>query len=89
MPVFTFRQRLKIALGGLASFSGMIVFACALLTATGAANLVVVFQEPAFIFLAVFVAALDAACGLLIVFSNKEIVLSLRPEQNKTSNNAD
>jgi hypothetical protein len=89
LPTYTFSQRLKIALGGFISFTGMMVFACAILTLTGAVNLAIVFQGTIFVFIAAVVAGLNLVCGLLLLLGNKEIVLSFASDQNKTNNNAD
>jgi hypothetical protein len=89
MPAFSTAQRLKIALGGFVSFAGFIITVCAILSATGAANLQLVFQNGLAAVIVTAVAALDVACGLLLVFRNKEIVLSFASHQEKTDNNTD
>lgn len=89
MPFFSTAQRLKIALGGFASFTGFITIACAVLSATGAANLQLVFQNGLAVVLVAAVAALDVACGLLLVLRNKGIFLSFASHQEKTDNNTD
>jgi hypothetical protein len=87
MPVFSTVQRLKIAFGGFVSFTGFIVLACAILTATGAANLELVFGSGLGTAVVTTVAVLDVVCGLFLVLRNKEIVLSFTSHQEKTDNN--
>jgi hypothetical protein len=89
MPIFSTVQRLKIALGGFTSFTGFIIVASVILSATGAANLELVFQNGLAVGIAATVAALDIGCGLLLVLKNKEIVISFNSQQEKTHNNAD
>jgi hypothetical protein len=88
MPVFSVAQRLKIALGGFASFTGFVILVCAILSATGAANLELVFQNGFAVSIAVAVAALDVGCGVLLILRNKEILFSFASHQEKTSDNA-
>jgi hypothetical protein len=82
-------QRLKIALGGFVSFAGLAVLACAFLTLSGAADLSTVFQSNITLWVISAIAALDIGCGLLLILRNREIILSLAANQEKTSNNAD
>lgn len=89
MPTFSNTQRLRIALGGFVSFTGLVVLACVILTLTGAANLTSVFQNELSVAIVLTVGALDVACGLIIVQRNKEIALSIASHQKKTNNNAD
>jgi hypothetical protein len=71
IPTFSNSQRLKIALGGFVSFIGLLVLACAMLTLTGAANLASLFQNELLAAIACAIGALDIACGLILVLSNK------------------
>ncbi|MCW4009080.1 MAG: hypothetical protein NWF05_00460 [Candidatus Bathyarchaeota archaeon] len=82
-------QRLKIALGGFVSFIGLAVLSCAILTLTGTVDLALVFQNDFALAAAFAVAALDVGCGLLLILRNREIVLSLASNQEKTRNNTD
>ncbi len=88
MPVFSDTQRLKIALGGFVSFTGLLILVSAILNATGTANLGLVFQSGLAIAIASIVALLDVACGLLLVLEGKKINL-FASHQKKPNNNAD
>ncbi len=89
MPTFSTAQRLKIALGGFVSFTGLAILACTILTLTGAANLASIFQDAVSAIIVTIVGGLDVACGLLLVFRNKEIVLSFTAHQEKPNENTD
>jgi hypothetical protein len=89
IPTFSISQRLKIALGGFVSFTGLLVLACAMLALTGAANLASLFQGELSVVIPCAIGALDVACGLILVLSDKEIALSFASYQDKTSNDAD
>jgi hypothetical protein len=69
--------------------TGLVVLACAILTLTGAANLASVLQNELSVAIVSTVGALDVACGLILVFRNKEIALSIASHQKETNNNAD
>ena len=80
---------MKIALGGFVSFTGLVILACVVLALTGDTNLAAIFQNSIAIAIVSAVGTLDIVCGLLLVFRNKEIVLSLTSHQEKTHNHAD
>jgi hypothetical protein len=87
MPVFSAAQRLKIALGGFISFTGFLLLVSAIVSATRAANLELVFPDGSAVAIVAAEAALDVACGLLLMLRNKEILLSFASHQEKTNNN--
>jgi hypothetical protein len=89
MPVFSTAQRLKIALGGFVSFIGVVILVSVVLDATGAVNLALVFESGLARAVASAVAALDVACGAILLLKNKEVGLSFASHQKKTNNNTD
>jgi hypothetical protein len=82
-------QRLKIALGGFVSFIGVAVLSLAVLTLTDSADLPAVMQGNVALVAISVVAALDIGTGLLLILKNREIILSLTANQQKTSDQAD
>lgn len=86
MPIFSLSHRIKIALGGFASFIGAIVLVCAILIVTGSVDTLIFLQNPSALFLALTVATLDIACGLLLVFADRKIVFSFASKKKKTHN---
>ena len=88
MSTFSKVQRLKIALGGFVSFTGVIILGCAILTATGTVDLASILQNELSVALVSTVGALDVVCGLILVLKNKKIVLSFATHQEKTNNHA-
>jgi hypothetical protein len=66
MPVFSIGQRLRIALGGFISFTGVIILVCVVLALTNTANLSVVFQGSNLVFMITIVGILDIVCGLIL-----------------------
>ena len=73
MPIFSMSQRLKIALGGFISFTGVIILICIVLALTNTANLSVVLQGVNLVFLITIVGVLDIVCGLILLLGKKEI----------------
>ena len=76
MPIFSNVQRMKIALGGLATLVGILVLACVGLTLTGSANLALVFQGWSVVPLTCAVGALDLICGLSVILGKRKVILS-------------
>ena len=66
MPYFSFRERVKIALGGFAFFAGLILVILAFLTTTGAANLESIIPNEVMVAAAAVVGILDVICGFLL-----------------------
>lgn len=89
MPIFSNAQRLRIALGGFISFSGLAIIACAILTLTGTADLTIVFQSNLSITIILTIGVIEIISGLLLFLRNKEISLSLASNQEKTNNHID
>jgi hypothetical protein len=80
-------QRLKIALGGFVSFTGLVVLAAVILTATGAANMNTVFQSGVTIGAVALLGFLDVLCGVLLVFREKRIKGLFASQKKKPNNN--
>jgi hypothetical protein len=89
MPVFSTAQRLKIALGGFVSFVGLIIVVSVVLDAAGAVNLEAVFQEGLALAVVSAVAALDVACGAMLLLRKRDIKMSFASHQKKTNNHAE
>ena len=89
MPIFSISQRLKIALGGFTSFTGVVVLICIVLALTNTADLSVALQGANLVFMITIVGVLDIACGLILFLGRKEIIFSFASNQKKTGNNAD
>lgn len=89
MPIFSISQRLKIALGGFTSFTGVIILICIVLALTNTADLSVALQGVNLVFILTIVGVLDIACGLILFLGRKEIISSFTSNQKKTGNNAD
>jgi hypothetical protein len=89
MPIFSMSQRLKIALGGFTSFTGVIILTCIVLALTNTADLSVALQGVNLVFIITIVGVLDIVCGLILFLGKKETVCSFASHQKKTDNNAD
>jgi Zn-dependent alcohol dehydrogenase len=88
MSTFSKAQRIKIALGGFVSFTGVIILGCAVLTATGTVDLASILQNELSVALVSIVGVLNVVCGLILILRDKEIVLSFAAHQKKTNNHA-
>jgi hypothetical protein len=89
MPIYSLNQRLKIALGGFTSFTGVIILICIVLALTNTADLSVALQGANLAFIITIVGVLDIACGLILFLGRKEIIFSFASNQKKTGHNAD
>jgi len=89
MPIFSMSQRLKIALGGFTSFTGVIILICIVLALTNTADLSVSLQGVNLVLIITIVGVLDIACGLILFLGEKEIVFSFASHQKKTDDNTD
>ena len=66
-------KRLKIALGGVVSFTGFIILVIVILSAAGAADVQSILQNDVMVGAVAFLGFLDVLCGLLLVFREKRI----------------
>ncbi len=79
-------QRLKTALGGFVSFTGFIVLAIVILTATGTTDMNLVFQNGVMVGATAILGFLDVLCGVLLVFREKRIRDLFAPQKKKPDN---
>ncbi len=79
-------QRLKTALGGFVSFTGFVVLAIVILTATGTADMNSVFQSGVMVGAVAFLGFLDVLCGVLLVFREKRLKGLFASQKKKPHN---
>jgi hypothetical protein len=76
-------QRLKIALGGFISFTGLIILVAVVLSATGATDLQSALQTNVLIGAVALLGVLDVLCGLLLFFREKRLKDLFAPHEKK------
>jgi hypothetical protein len=89
MPIFSRAQRLKIALGGFVSFTGLMIVLFVILTASGAGNPVSAFQNEIVIAFVAGIGILDVVCGLILLLRDKKIGLSFASNKKQPQEDVD
>lgn len=69
--MFTIGQRLKIALGGFISFTGLIILVIVFLVASNAVDINYIIQNEVIIGAIALVGIIDVVCGLFLIFKEK------------------
>ena len=69
MPYFTGKQRLKIAIGGLTSFIGLIILALTMLVVTKTIDAENILQPSLLLDIMVIIGVLDVLTGILLLRS--------------------
>jgi hypothetical protein len=86
---FSRNQRLKIALGGFMSFTGFLILAMVILTATGSTNLESIIQNQVVIGVVATLGFLDVFCGILLYFREKNLRLLIPSHKKEPDNYVD
>ena len=71
LSMFTTGQRLKIALGGFISFTGLIILVVVFLVASNAVDINLIIQNEVIIGAIVLIGIIDVVCGFFLIFKEK------------------
>jgi len=69
--MFTTGQRLKIAIGGVVSFSGLIILVIVFLVASNAVDINLIIQNEVIIGAIALIGIIDVICGLFLILKEK------------------
>jgi len=86
---FSRNQRLKIALGGFISFTGFLILAMVILTATGSTDIQSIIQSQVMLGALVTLGILDIVCGVLLYSREKNLRWLIPTHKQKADNDVD
>ena len=82
-------DRLKIAMGGFVTFTGLIVLIIVFLTAAGTVDISSVYQNQVMVAVAVILGVVDVLCGIILVFRKEKLRWLIPTKKKKADDNVE